>query len=72
MVRPTPLHKRIDYEAGVRGQEGRKILTWATATCEGEVVATAEGIFVVPRGGYSDDRLARLRAPSLEEGGQPS
>ena len=31
MVRPTPLFKRIDYEAGVDRVEGRKIFVWGKA-----------------------------------------
>jgi hypothetical protein len=54
MLRPTPLGRRIDYEGGVSGTEGRKILAWGRAAHAGEVVAEAEGIFVTPRGGLLD------------------
>jgi acyl-coenzyme A thioesterase PaaI-like protein len=49
MVRPTPLGRRIDYEGGVAGVEGRKLHTWGRARCVGEVVAEAEGVFIAPR-----------------------
>jgi len=49
MVRPTPLRRRIDYEGGVTGVDGRKIRTWGRARCAGEVVAEAEGVFIAPR-----------------------
>ena len=47
----TPLHKRIDYEAGVQEQSGRKVITWGKSYCEGELLAEASGIFIVPRAG---------------------
>jgi acyl-coenzyme A thioesterase PaaI-like protein len=62
MLRPTPLLARIDYEGGVHGVEGRKILAWGRARHGGEVVAEAEGVFVTPRRGMDDDRMARARA----------
>jgi acyl-coenzyme A thioesterase PaaI-like protein len=49
MVRPTPLSRRVDYEGGVTGVEGRKILTWGRARSGGEVVAEANGVFIAPR-----------------------
>jgi len=58
MRRPTPLARRIDYEAGVRGTEGRKILVWGTASCNGEVLAEAEGTFITP----SAERAEAIRA----------
>lgn len=51
MIRPTPLHRRIDYAAGVERVEGRKIFVWGTADCEGERLAEAEIVFIAPRGG---------------------
>lgn len=53
MIRPTPLNRRIDYEAGVRSVEGRKILCWGTARDGDETLAEAECLFVRPKGGLS-------------------
>jgi acyl-coenzyme A thioesterase PaaI-like protein len=54
MVARTPLHQRIDYEAGVESVSGRKVTAWGRSYFEGELLAEATGIFVVPRGGMSD------------------
>jgi len=51
MVARTPLHKRIDYEAGVQEQAGRKVIAWGKAYCDGVLLAEASGIFIVPREG---------------------
>ena len=51
MVARTPLHRRIDYEAGVTEQAGRKVITWGRSYCDGELLAEATGIFIVPREG---------------------
>jgi len=51
MLRPTPLHKRIDYEAGIDRVEGRKIFVWGTAHCEGTRLAEAEIVFIAPKDG---------------------
>lgn len=51
MLRPTPLHRRIGYEAGVDRVEGRKIFVWGTAECDGVRLAEAEIVFVAPRDG---------------------
>lgn len=48
---PTPLHERIDYEAGVDRVEGRKIFTWGTARHGDTLLAEAEGVFIAPRDG---------------------
>ena len=64
MVRPTPLNRRIDYEGGLVRVEGRKIYTWGKATHAGEEVASAEGLFISPRGGMADERMARARIAS--------
>lgn len=50
MLRPTPLHRRIDYEAGVDRREDRKIYVWAHSSCDGERLAEAEILFIAPRG----------------------
>lgn len=49
MVRPTPLFTPIDYEAGVASKEGRKITCWGRATANGELVAEAECLFIIPK-----------------------
>lgn len=51
MLRPTPLLRRIDYEAGVDRVEGRKIWVWGTAECDGVRLAEAEIVFIAPREG---------------------
>ena len=63
MVRPTPLLERIDYEGGVSRVEGRKIFAWGRARHGSTVVAEAEGLFISPRGGMDEDRLAQVRPP---------
>lgn len=50
MRRPTPLHVRIDYEAGVDRVEGRKIFVWGRSLLGGELLCEAEGIFIAPAG----------------------
>jgi hypothetical protein len=50
MRKPTPLHQRIDYEAGVTKVDGRKITVWSTATANGDVVGEAEALMISPRG----------------------
>lgn len=59
MLRPTPLFRRIDYEAWVERTEGRKIIVCGTAAHEGEILAEAEGIFVSPTG----QSMARFEIP---------
>jgi acyl-coenzyme A thioesterase PaaI-like protein len=51
MLRPTPLEKRIDYEAGVERVEGRKIFVWGTSSCDGKRLAEAAIVFIAPRDG---------------------
>jgi acyl-coenzyme A thioesterase PaaI-like protein len=51
MLRPTPLGRRIDYEAGVDRVEGRKIWVWATSACDGVRLAEASIVFIAPRHG---------------------
>lgn len=50
--RGTPLHQRIDYEAGVLEQKGRKILTWGRSTLDGELLVEATGVFITPPHGH--------------------
>jgi acyl-coenzyme A thioesterase PaaI-like protein len=51
MAARTPLHERIDYEAGVESRSGRKVTVWGRSTCRGELLAEASGIFITPRAG---------------------
>ena len=51
LVARTPLHERIDYEAGVQEHSGRKVTVWGRSTLRGEVLAEATGIFIAPRTG---------------------
>ena len=49
--RPTPLHRQIDYEAGVTSHDGRKILAWGRSLLDGELLAEATALFITPRDG---------------------
>jgi hypothetical protein len=51
MLRPTPLHRRIDYTAGVDRVEGRKIYVWGTSECDGERLGECQIVFIAPREG---------------------
>jgi acyl-coenzyme A thioesterase PaaI-like protein len=51
MVGRTPLHERIDYEAGVESREGRKVFMRGESRCDGELLAEASGVFIAPRSG---------------------
>jgi len=57
MRRPTPLHVPITYEAGVDRVSGRKIVCWGRSTADGELVAEAECLFVIPKGPPIRDRM---------------
>jgi hypothetical protein len=50
MRKTTPLHTRIEYEAGVGKVDGRKIHVWSRSTADGELVGEAEALMVTPRG----------------------
>lgn len=60
MLGRTPLHERIDYEAGVTRVDGRKIFAWGRSTFGGEVLGEAQGIFIVPRDGLIPEELERF------------
>ena len=49
MRRPTPLFTFISYEAGVTSKQGRKIMCWGRSTANGELVAEAECLFIIPK-----------------------
>jgi acyl-coenzyme A thioesterase PaaI-like protein len=51
MRRPTPLHRRLDYAAGVDRVEGRKIWVWGTCHDGDELLSEAEIVFISPRDG---------------------
>jgi hypothetical protein len=51
LVARTPLHERIDYEAGVASHAGRKVTVWGRSTLRGELLAEATGIFIAPKEG---------------------
>ena len=51
LVARTPLHERIDYEAGVQEHSGRKVTVWGRSTLRGELLAEATGIFIAPKAG---------------------
>ena len=55
MLKPTPLHKRIDYEAGLDRVEGRKIWCKATARCGDELLGEAEIVFISPRAPFWEE-----------------
>jgi hypothetical protein len=66
----TPLHRRIDYEAGVSSVSGRKVTAWGRSSLDGTVLAEAEGIFIEPRGGHPGRALleqTKEHARMLEE-----
>jgi acyl-coenzyme A thioesterase PaaI-like protein len=49
MIRPTPLNRRISYEAHLERLEGRKIWCRATAHDDDVLLAEAEILFIAPR-----------------------
>jgi acyl-coenzyme A thioesterase PaaI-like protein len=49
MRRPTPLHTRIDYEAGVAKVDGRKITVWSKSYADGNLLCEAEALMITPR-----------------------
>jgi acyl-coenzyme A thioesterase PaaI-like protein len=51
MRKPTPLYRRIDYEAGVSRVDGRKIWVWGRSYDGETLLAEAEILFISPKGG---------------------
>ncbi|MBV8297448.1 MAG: hypothetical protein JO085_11460 [Acidimicrobiia bacterium] len=49
MLKPTPLHQRIDYEAWLDRVDGRKIWCKASARHGDELLGEAEIVFISPR-----------------------
>ena len=55
MLKPTPLHQRIDYEAWLDKAEGRKIWCKATARHGDVLLGEAEILFISPHTAFWDD-----------------
>ena len=55
MLKPTPLHRRIDYEAWLDHAEGRKIWCKSTARHGDELLGEAEILFIAPRSPFWDE-----------------
>jgi hypothetical protein len=51
MLKPTPLNRRIDYEAGVDRVDGRKIYVWARSRDADTLLAEAQIVFIAPKAG---------------------
>lgn len=49
--RPTPIERELELIGETTGKEGRKILSRAEIRCDGELTASAEGVFIRPRSG---------------------
>ena len=62
MRKPTPLYRRIDYEAGVSRVEGRKIWAWGRSYDGETLLADAEILFISPRAGL--DAILEGEAPA--------
>jgi hypothetical protein len=60
MRKPTPLFRRIDYEAGVSRVEGRKIWCWGRSYDGDLLLADAEILFIAPKLG-----MAAILEPSI-------
>ncbi|MFM7275686.1 MAG: PaaI family thioesterase [Gammaproteobacteria bacterium] len=48
--RPTPIERDLELLGETVGKDGRKILSRAEIRCDGELMASAEGVFIRPRG----------------------
>lgn len=49
--RPTPIERELELLGETVGKDGRKILSRAEIRCDGELMASAEGVFIRPRAG---------------------
>ncbi|MEO6205913.1 MAG: hypothetical protein ABIO67_11115 [Mycobacteriales bacterium] len=56
LIARTPLNERIDYEAGVESQTGRKVFAWGRSFLGDALLAEASGIFITPRGGIFSEQ----------------
>jgi hypothetical protein len=69
MRKPTPLFRRIDYEAGLAKVEGRKIWTWGRSYDGDTLLAEAEILFISPKQGMEAILEPNLGAPTTEREG---
>lgn len=60
--KPTPLFERLDFDVRIREVDGRKIVVAGALRSDGETVAEADGLFVLPSAGISA-QLASLVRP---------
>lgn len=67
MLRPTPLHERIDYEAGFDRREGRKIWCWGKSWHGRELLSECSIVFIAPRDGALPNDV-QLRVPQPRQG----
>ncbi|MCH2171370.1 PaaI family thioesterase [Myxococcota bacterium] len=58
--RPTPLHRKVVFDAQVESIEGRKIRTLGHARYEGEVTVEARGLFILFEPGGIDELTRRM------------
>lgn len=47
--RPTPIERDLEFSAETTGTHGRKVHSRGEIRCDGEVTASAEAVFIVPR-----------------------
>ena len=52
---PTPLFTRLCFEVRIREEEGRKVVVQGALRAGDDVVAEADGLFVLPRSGITRD-----------------
>ena len=65
-VKPTPIGKRLDLTATFERISTRKNRVSAEISCEGEITATAEAIFVQPKSAIFTDGLGGIDLPSAK------
>lgn len=62
--RPTPLFTRLHFEVRIRDVNGRKIIVAGALRAGDEVLAEAEGLFVLPSAGITAELARVVRRPS--------
>jgi hypothetical protein len=67
MRKPTPLFRRIDYEAGLTRVEGRKIWCWGRSYDGDLLLAEAEILFISPKQGMAEILEPQMRNRELGE-----